>query len=106
MERIVIVGYKPFEGKKKAMVDLMKNHWEILSNEGLVSNRKSIIMEAKDGTIIEVFGWKSKEAMELAHTNVAVQKMWAEYSDVCEYIPIGEIKESNELFSEFTPICA
>ncbi|KAA3610116.1 MAG: hypothetical protein D8M58_07210 [Calditrichaeota bacterium] len=103
MERIVIVGYKPFEGKNKELKDLMKNHWSILFNEGLVSNRKSIIMEAKDGTIVEVFGWKSKEAIELAHTNEAVQKMWADYSEVCEYIPIGDIMESGELFSEFTP---
>ncbi|WP_020529272.1 hypothetical protein [Flexithrix dorotheae] len=104
MERIVIIGYKPFAGKKKELKDLMKNHWLILSNEGLVSNRKSIMMEAKDGTIIEVFGWKSKKAIESAHQNEAVQKMWAEFSEVCEFVPVGKIKESLELFSEFTPL--
>jgi len=31
-------------------------------------------------------------------------KMWQAYSEVCEYVPVGEIAESKELFSEFTPL--
>ncbi|WP_238719103.1 hypothetical protein [Pelagihabitans pacificus] len=61
-------------------------------------------MESQEGDIIEVFGWKSKTAMEQAHSNPKVQEMWIEYSKVCEYVPIGAIKESENLFSEFTPI--
>ncbi|WP_222931363.1 hypothetical protein [Xanthovirga aplysinae] len=61
-------------------------------------------MQAEDRTIIEVFGWKSKEALEAAHSNAAVQKMWGEFSQVCEYIPIGSLNESANLFSEFTPL--
>ncbi len=104
MERIVIVAYKPFPGKEDDLKNLMNSHWDILHAEGLVTDRKSIICEAKGGTIIEVFGWKSKEAIELAHSNKAVQKMWEEYSKVCEYIPINDVKESENLFSEFSPI--
>ncbi len=104
MERIVIVGYKPFPDKNQELKKLMRNHWEILFKEGLVTNRKSVLMESKDGTIIEVFGWKSKEAMDSAHTNPIVQKMWEHYSEVCEYIPVGEINESLEIFSEFKPL--
>lgn len=104
MERIVIVGYKPFPNKNQELKKLMTNHWQILYKEGLVTNRKSILMESKDGTIIEVFGWKSKEAIDSAHRNPVVQKMWKEYSEVCEYIPISEIDKSLEIFSEFKPL--
>lgn len=104
MERIVIVGYKPLPGKERELIELMKTHWEILNNEKLVSQRKSIIMQAKEGTVIEVFGWKSKEDMERAHSNASVQRMWKEYAKVCEYVPISEIEETRHLFSEFMPL--
>jgi len=104
MERIVIVAYKPLPGKEKALEELMKTHWDTLNKEGLVSNRKSIIAKSSNGAIIEVFGWKSKEAIEYAHTNKAVQEMWQEYARVCEFIPIGQVPESEQLFSEFAPI--
>ena len=104
MERIAIVGYKPFQGKETELLELIKTHWQELNEENLVSKRKSIIMQSTNGTIIEVFGWKSKEAIELAHSNPVVQKMWTKYSKVCEFIPISELEESSKLFSEFTPI--
>jgi len=104
MERIVIVGYRPFQGKELELVNLAKRHWETLKKENLVSPRKPVIVKSKDGTVIEIFGWKSKEAMEEAHSNEAVQKMWAEYSKVCEYVPFGEVCESQDLFSEFSPL--
>jgi len=103
-ERIVIVGYKPFAGKETALKELIKNHVGILRAQGLASDREPILMQSANGTIIEVFGWKSKEAIEAAHTNPAVQKMWGEYAEVCEYIPIGSIQEATNLFSEFKPV--
>ena len=104
MERIVIVGYKPLPEKEEALKELMKTHWQVLDKENLVSKRKPIIMESENGTIIEIFGWKSKEALELAHSNPAVLKMWGDYAKVCEYVPIGNLKECGNLFSEFTPL--
>jgi hypothetical protein len=104
MERIVMVGYKPLPGKETELKSLMKTHWDILNKEGLVSDRESIICQSTDGTIIEIFGWKSKEAIEQSHSNETVQKMWTEYSKVCEYVPVGKVDESLNLFSEFDPI--
>lgn len=104
MERIVIVGYRPFPGKNTELKELMKTHLQVLRKENLVTDRQSIIVEAKDGTIIEVFGWKSKEAMDAAHTNREVLKMWSAYEKVCEYIPICDLPECQELFSEFSPV--
>ncbi len=103
-ERIVIVAYRPLPGKKESLKELMRTHAEILRNEGLVTKRKPILMQATDGTFIEVFGWKSKEAIEEAHSNPVVQKMWEDYAQVCEYIPVGEVLESKNLFSEFSPV--
>ena len=104
MGRIVIAAYRPKEGRNAELRELMRTHVLRLRQEGLVTDRASIVMEAADGTIVEVFEWKSKEAIEAAHSNAEVAKMWSEYSEVCEYVPIANVTEATQLFSEFTPL--
>ncbi|MEP6844660.1 MAG: hypothetical protein ABI861_01595 [Panacibacter sp.] len=101
--RIVIAVYKPKEGKSAALQQLTRDHLSILKQQDLVTNRASIMMQAKDGIIIEVFEWKSKAAIEQAHTNPEVLKMWSRYAQVCEYIPIAQLEEANQMFADFTP---
>ncbi|MEP6513876.1 MAG: hypothetical protein ABJA79_08400 [Parafilimonas sp.] len=102
-ERIVIVAYKPKEGKAETLRQLMREHYSILKSENLVTDRASVMMEAKDGTIIEVFEWKSKSAVEQAHTNPVILEMWGKYAEACDYIPVGKVEEASNLFSDFTP---
>ena len=102
-ERIVIVAYKPKSGKIEELRVLMREHCSILRQQNLITDRPSTLMEAKDGTIIEVFEWKSKAAIEQAHSNPEVLKMWGQYAEVCDYIPIGNVEEAGRVFSDFTP---
>jgi hypothetical protein len=97
----VIVGYKPKPGKKAALKELMKTHLPRLKEQGLVRDKTSYIMEAGDGTIVEVFEWLSDEAIQMAHSNPEVQKMWGEYTAVCDYVPVGSLAEAGNLFSSF-----
>jgi hypothetical protein len=97
----VIVGYKPRPGKEAALKELMATHLPTLKREGLVRDKESYIMEAADGTIVEVFEWLSEEATRQAHTNPAVLEMWDRYAQVCHYIPVGSIPEAANLFSQF-----
>ena len=103
MGRIVIVAYKPKPGKEEALKALTKTHVPRLKQEGLVTGREPIIMEAADGTIVEVFEWLSDEAIQDAHKNPAVQKMWGEYAEVCDYVPLNTLNESSMMFAGFTP---
>lgn len=104
MGRIVIVGYKPKPGKNADLKALMKTHLPRLRKEGLATDRESIMMEAADGTIVEVFEWVSEEAIQNAHKNPEVLKMWGEYAEVCDYVPIGSLAEAGNLFSGFEPL--
>lgn len=97
---IAIVGYRPKKGKEDHLKELMKTHVPILREQGLATNRASIVASAGDGTIVEVFEWNSKEAIESAHTNPAVLEMWSEYSEVCDYTPVAELPESADMFME------
>lgn len=104
MGRIVIACYKPKPGKNEALKVLMKTHLPRLKQEGLVTDRESIMMEATDGTIVEVFEWLSDEAIQSAHTNPAILQMWGEYGEICNYVPVGSLAEAANLFSGFEPL--
>jgi quinol monooxygenase YgiN len=104
MGRIVIVAYKPKPGKEAALKELMHTHLPRLKQEGLVRDKEPYIMEAGDGTIVEVFEWLSDEAIQTAHTNPEVQKMWGEYAEVCDYTTIGSLSEAMSMFSNFTAL--
>ena len=101
MPRTVIVGYRPKPGKQAALDALMCTHFARLYEQGLVTRRKPIVMRARDGTVIEVFEWKSQRAIDEAHANPAVLAMWGEYAEVCDYVPVGTVAEAAELFSGF-----
>src|ERR1700754_248517 len=99
MGRIVIVAYKPKPGKTAALQELTKSHVPRLLTEGLVTNRTPVIAETADGTIIEVFEWLSDEAIAKAHQNPEVQKMWGEYAEVCDYVPLNALTEAADMFA-------
>jgi hypothetical protein len=101
---MVIVAYRPKAGKEAMLLDLTKEHAPILRRLGLVTDRPAYAMRALNGTIIEVFEWKSKEAIEAAHTNPDVLKMWERYAEACEYTPLINVKECSDLFAGFEPI--
>ena len=101
---MAVVAYKPRPGKEQALLDLTKEHVPILRAQGMATDRPAYAMRAKDGTIVEVFEWKSKEAINSAHSNAAVQALWKRYEEACEYTPLAKIKECNELFAEFEPV--
>lgn len=104
MGHIVIACYKPKPGKEDALKKLMETHLQRLKAEGLVTDRESIIMEAKDGTILEVFEWLSAEAIAGAHKNPEVLKMWGEYAEVCDYVPVNTLAEASDMFAGFKPL--
>jgi hypothetical protein len=106
MGRVVIACYKPKAGKEKALRALIVDHVPTLRRIGLVTQRAPILMEAKDGTLIEVFEWASPEAIEAAHGHPAVLRMWEEYTKVCDFIPVAQVPEAAQPFSEFTPSAA
>ena len=105
MGRIVVACYKPKAGKEKALKALLADHVPTLRRIGLVTERATTLMEASDGTLIEVFEWASPEAIQEAHAHPAVVRMWEEYGKVCDFVPVAQVPEAAQLFSEFTP-CA
>jgi quinol monooxygenase YgiN len=101
---IAIVAYRPKAGKESETLDLVRGRLPVLLKEGLGTERTPAIMRARDGTIIEVSEWKSREAIDAAHKNPNVLAMWNKFFDVCDCIPLKTLSESAEMFAGFEPI--
>jgi quinol monooxygenase YgiN len=101
---MVIAAYRPRPGKEADLLELAKTHTPILRQQGLATDRPAYAMRADDGTIIEVFEWKSQAAIDEAHTNPEVLRMWGQYAEVCEYVPLVTVKECSDMFAGFEPV--
>ncbi len=104
MGRTVIVVYRPKPGKNQQLLQLVKDHLPVLHAQKLITDRKPIVMRAADGAIIEVFEWRSADAIKSAHHNQAVQALWQKFNEVCDYEAPVNVKEFQGMFSEFETI--
>jgi quinol monooxygenase YgiN len=104
MGRIVIVAYTPKAGKERALLTAVNKHLEVLRAEQLVTDRPAWVMRASEGSVIEIFEWRSAEAIDQAHSNPAVQALWEEFAAACEYTPLRNLAETGEMFAEFESI--
>ena len=101
---IVIVAYRPKPGKEKELLELVRSRVPTLRKENLVTNRVPTIMRARDGTIIEVSEWKSREAIDAAHRNPNVLAMWEKFFALCDCVPLKTLPEAEEMFAGFEPV--
>lgn len=104
MGRFVIVAYAPKPGMVDHLLAAVRKHLQVLRTEELVTDRPAYVMRAADGTIVEVFEWRSAEAIAKAHTLEAVQALWAEFGAAYDYRPLTGLAECQQLFAEFEPV--
>ena len=100
----VIVAYRPKPGKETELLEVVRNRVPTLRKEGLVTDRAPVLMRAKDGTIIEVSEWKSREAIDAAHKNANVPALRNRFFAVCDCVPLKTLAEADEMFAGFAPI--
>ena len=101
MGRVVIVAFAPKPDKTARLAALVAQHAQILREERLITDRAAYFMRAANGTIVEVFEWRSAKAIEQAHGHPRVQALWGEFAACCDYVPLASLAESRQLFAEF-----
>jgi quinol monooxygenase YgiN len=100
----VIVAYRPKSGRGGELLELVRSRVPTLRKEGLVSDRAPTIMRTRDGTIVEVSEWKSREAIDAAHKNPNVLAMWEQFFALCDCVPLNTLAEAGEMFAGFEPV--
>jgi len=104
MSRFVIVAYSPKPGKDNQLLAAVRKHLQVLRAEDLVTDRPAYVMRAADGTIVEIFEWRSAEAIAKAHKTPAVQALWGEFGASCDYRPLSGLAECQQMFAEFEAV--
>jgi quinol monooxygenase YgiN len=104
MGQVVIVAYRPKVGKSKELLAAVEKHVRVLREENLATDRAATVLKAKDGTIVEVFEWRSAEAIQAAHTNAAVLAMWDDFWAASDVVPLSDLAEAKALFAEFEAV--
>lgn len=101
---IVVVAYRPKPGKEQELLELVRERVPTLRKQGLVTDRVPTIMRSRDGTIVEVSEWKSREAIDAAHKNPNVLAMWEKFGAVCDCVPLNTLPEAADMFAGFEPV--
>jgi len=104
MGKLVIATYRPKPGKDDALREAIAGHVATLRAEELLTDRETICMCSTDGTLLEIFEWASEEAALAAHSNEAVQALWASMEGLCDHVPLADLPEATERFASFDPV--
>jgi hypothetical protein len=98
----VIAAYRPKPGKESELRKLVRQHRLALDDARLVSSKPTILLRARsDGTVLEIFEWKSAKAADEAHQNPALRALWGRFVKIADFIPLSAIRESDRAFSHF-----
>ena len=103
-EVMVIACYRPKPGKETALLELLPAHLPALRAEGLLGDGLALAGRAADGTIVEIFRWKSEAAIDAAHENPAVAALWERFAAVCDYVSIADVAGARDLFTPLEPL--
>jgi len=98
---MVMALFRPKPGKESDLMACMHDHMPVLRGQGLATNRPNMVLRARDGTLVEIFEWVSQAAIDAAHSNPEVGKLWARYAACCDYVTLADLAESKAMFPEF-----
>lgn len=101
---IVIAVFHPRPGRERELDELIRGHLPYLRRLELVTDRAPIAMRSKAGTIVEVFEWRSEEAVAAAHRHPEVLKLWQRFDEVCTCGKICDLAEAQQMFPHFEPL--
>ncbi|MGB8956652.1 MAG: hypothetical protein WCC10_14845 [Tumebacillaceae bacterium] len=99
-----IATYRPHEGKEAAFQTILDNHVPTLRAEGLITDSPNLLLKSENGTLIEIFEWKSVEAKDAAHQNQAVMGLWNQMMEIADFPPLSSLSEAARPFAGFAAV--
>lgn len=80
----------------------IRRHVPTLRREKLATDRAVTLLEASDGTLLEIFEWVPGGA-ERAHSNPAVLAIWGPMHECADFATLASLPESGTAFPHFRP---
>jgi hypothetical protein len=104
MHHIALILYSPRKGREQELIEMLQHNIPVMRKLGLVTDREQILAGTKDGSIIQIFEWKSQDSQEQAMAHPVVQEMWLKAGNISEFQKPAAVAEFNEVFSMFKTI--
>ena len=101
---LVICSYKPRPGREDEARRLMAAHVPLLRKHGLVTERPVTQGEGKEGTLVEIFEWDSREKSVSAPSIPEIGAHWKAMAAAMEFVPLASLGEAQREFAHFTPL--
>lgn len=101
---ISIASFRPRPGREADLLAVMHDRAVLMKKLGLVTDRPAIHARSREGMVLMISEWKSREAIETAHSTPAVQALWERFETCCEYVSLDALSEVREPFASFEAI--
>lgn len=98
---MVMALFRPKPGRESDLMACMRDHLPVLRGQGLATDRPNLVLRAGDGTLVEIFEWVSQQAIDAAHGNLEVAKLWARFEQCCDYVTLADLPEARAMFPGF-----
>ena len=98
-----IVAYRAREGSERKLLSLIRRHAPLLKSLGGISEA-SFLMKSVDGSIIEVFEWRSMAAKKKAMQSPELWELWNEIELHGTKVKLSSVPECREVISNFRSI--
>src|SRR5262245_12980536 len=102
--QIVFAMYRPNRGKDTELRALIARHVPALRKFGLVTKRDPLLLQAQDGSYIEIFEWISGEASRHAHEHPEIAEIWEQMGVVGSFGTLRDLAEADREFPHFVPV--
>jgi hypothetical protein len=97
----VIAMYRPKPGKGAELDALVRRHVPTLRDLGLATKTRVVVLEASDGTRLEIFEWRNAAAPDAAHRSKEVGAVWDAMGAACDFVSLGQLAEAGRPFPHF-----
>lgn len=97
---LVTAMYRPKPGKDAELRAVLAEHVRSLRAWGMASERPVLLLQARDGTYVEIFEWLPG-AVERAHHDPRVAEIWGRFSAACDFVAAKDLPDAARPFPHF-----
>lgn len=94
----MLVCYHPKPGREDELLALVRRHWPVLSELGLVTDEPARIYRATDKRtdrppyFVELFAWKDESSSGVAHQTPEVMAVWEPMGEVMAELTLTHLE--------------
>ena len=100
--RISLAAYRPRSGRDAELLEVFEAEFACLRAGGHVTDRPVPICRTDRGEYLAILEWSSDHAVDDAHQDAEVVRVWARKAEVAEYMAPRDLAGSDVPFVSYT----